>query len=257
MTFDWRTATTSIDLSKQAAAVAVESAAKATGGRDRILYELVGKDDRRYSPYCWRVRMALAHKGMEAHFEPVKMTEKDKIAFSQQKLVPIMIDYGEVVTDSWDIAKYLEDNYYPERSLGLSGGTRFVNTWVDTQLQPALVRVLIGDLYGHVHPDDSEYFRLSREKRFGISIEEMHARREEYVIALTKVLAPLRETLRTRPFVSGKAPTYADYIVFGAFQWARCVSPYKLVDEEDPINLWRRRMVVLYGSLANSVPHYE
>jgi hypothetical protein len=31
----------------------------------RVLYNLAGaKDDRRYSHYCWRRRMALAHKGL-------------------------------------------------------------------------------------------------------------------------------------------------------------------------------------------------
>ena len=35
------------------------------------LYELVGADDkRRFSPYCWRVSMALAHKGLEVESIP-------------------------------------------------------------------------------------------------------------------------------------------------------------------------------------------
>ena len=30
------------------------------------LWDLAGaEDDRRFSPYCWRVKMALAHKGLE------------------------------------------------------------------------------------------------------------------------------------------------------------------------------------------------
>jgi hypothetical protein len=34
-------------------------------------------------------------------------------------------------------------------------------------------------------------------------------------------LHPLRRTVERQDFISGKAPAYADYIVFGAFQWAR------------------------------------
>jgi glutathione S-transferase len=31
-----------------------------------ILYDLAGADaERRFSPYCWRIRLAVAHKGME------------------------------------------------------------------------------------------------------------------------------------------------------------------------------------------------
>jgi len=30
-----------------------------------VLHDLTGADDRRFSPNCWRTRMALAHKGLE------------------------------------------------------------------------------------------------------------------------------------------------------------------------------------------------
>lgn len=223
---------------------------------DRLLYELVARDDRRMSPYCWRIRMALAHKGLEYETVPVKFTDKEKIAFANTKLVPVLVDFGEVVSDSWAIAKYLDENYYQERPLLLGGGTRFVNQWCDMQLHPALVRVLVKDIYDHVHPDDREYFRTSREQRLGKTIEEMHGERDKHEQELKRVLTVLRELLRGQPFVSGKAPAYADYIVFGAFQWARCISPFVFLDEADPIAGWRQRMCKLYGSLADSVPHY-
>jgi glutathione S-transferase len=223
---------------------------------DRLLYELVARDDRRMSPYCWRIRMALAHKGLEYETVPVRFTDKEKIAFANTKLVPVLVDFGEVVTDSWAIAKYLDENYYQERPLLLGGGTRFVNQWCDMQLHPALVRVLVKDIYDHAHPDDREYFRTSREQRFGKTIEEMHGERDKHEQELKRVLTVLRELLRSQPFVCGKAPAYADYIVFGAFQWARCISPFVFLDEADPIAGWRQRMCKLYGSLADSVPHY-
>jgi glutathione S-transferase len=245
--------TQSIDLSREFPKGIQEALDTA---RDRILYELAGKDDRRFSPYCWRIRYALAHKGLDAVFEPVRFTEKDKIAFSNQKLVPVLVDFGEVVTDSWDIAKYIEDNYYPERSLMLGGGTKFFNTWVDTQLHPALFKVIVPDIYDHLSDEDRAYFKETREARLGKSFADMLAERPTHEQALQRTLLPLRELLRKQPFVSGKAPAYADYVAFGAFQWARCTSPFTLLDALDPINLWIKRMARLYGSLANSVPHY-
>ena len=224
--------------------------------QDRVLFELVMRDDRRPSPFCWRTRMALAHKGLEYTTVPVKFTEKDKIAFASTKQVPILVDFGEVVTDSWAIAKYLDENYYQERPLLMGGGTRFVNQWADTQLHPALVKVLPKDIYDHVHPDDREYFRTSREQRFGRTIEAVHAERDKHEQDLKRVLGFVREMLRAQPFVSGKAPAYADYIIFGAFQWARSISPFVFLDAADPLAAWRDRMCHLYGSLANSVPHY-
>jgi glutathione S-transferase len=35
------------------------------------MYDLAGaSDDFRFSPYCWRVRMACAHKGLQLHTLP-------------------------------------------------------------------------------------------------------------------------------------------------------------------------------------------
>ena len=225
--------------------------------QDRILYERVMRDDRRPSPFCWRTRLALAHKGLEYAVVPVKFTDKPLLAFANTKQVPVLVDFGEVVSDSWAIAKYLDDNYYAERPLLMGGGTRFVNQWVDTQLHPALVRLVLKDLYDHVLPEDREYFRTTREQRFGMTIEAVHAERPKHEQELKRVLGFLREMLRTQPFVCGKSPAYADYIVFGAFQWARSISPFVLLDKADPIAEWRDRMCRLYGSLAYTVPHND
>jgi glutathione S-transferase len=226
-------------------------------GHDRILYELAGRDDRRMSPFCWRVRMAMAHKGLECHFEPVRYTDKEKIAFSGQKLVPVLVDFGEVITDSWSIAKYIDENYYQERPLMMGGGTRFVSLWTDTQLLPVMTRCIIQDVYDHLDPADRDYFRVSREARYGKTIEEMTNEREPNELNLKRVLTMIRELVRTQPFICGKAPAYADYIVFSVFQYARCVSSFKFLDEADPVYAWRSRMIRQYGSLANTVPHYD
>ena len=53
-----------------------------------VLYELCGAADLRFSPYCWRTRLALEHKGIGYETVPVLFTDKPKIAFSGQKRVP-------------------------------------------------------------------------------------------------------------------------------------------------------------------------
>ncbi len=84
------------------------------------LFELVEGNACRPSPYCWRSRMALAHKGLETEFIPVGFTEKDTLAFSGQSLVPVLVDGETAITDSWHIACYL-DEAYPDRP-SLFGG---------------------------------------------------------------------------------------------------------------------------------------
>ena len=57
------------------------------------LYELVGADPSRpFSPYCWRTRMALAHKGLSAETIPWCFTEKSAIAPHGSEKVPVLLD---------------------------------------------------------------------------------------------------------------------------------------------------------------------
>jgi len=45
------------------------------------LYDLAGaEDDCRFSPFCWQVKMALKHKGLNAQEIPWRFTEKEAIA---------------------------------------------------------------------------------------------------------------------------------------------------------------------------------
>ena len=75
-----------------------------------VLYDLAGANpDIRFSPYCWRTRFALAHKGVPVETVPWRFTDTDVIAFSGQAKVPVIRDDGKVVFDSWLIAEYLED----------------------------------------------------------------------------------------------------------------------------------------------------
>src|SRR5690348_18091718 len=73
------------------------------------LYDLAGaEDDRRFSPYCWRIRMALRHKGLEFETIPWRFTEKDVIAPHGSQTVPVLVDGGKAIYDSWTIAEYLD-----------------------------------------------------------------------------------------------------------------------------------------------------
>ena len=57
------------------------------------LYELAATDDKQvFSPYCWRIRLALHHKGLPFKSIPWRMTEKDRIAFADTERVPVLVD---------------------------------------------------------------------------------------------------------------------------------------------------------------------
>jgi glutathione S-transferase len=221
----------------------------------RLLYDLAGADpERRFSPYCWRIKLALAHKGLEVTTIPWRFTDKDAIAQSGQDKVPVLVDGARVVSDSWAIAVYLEETYPDAPSL--FGGpqamavTRFLSLWTDRVMGAGLVRMIVGDVYAHLHEKDLAYFRASREARFGMPLEEVGADRETAVVAFRQALDPLRALVGEQPFVGGQAPTYADYLPFSILQWAANVSSFALLADDDPLIAWRERVADLYDGLA-------
>ncbi len=226
----------------------------------RILYDLAGEDPAcRFSPFCWRSRLALAHKGLEVETVPWRFTERERLGFSGQGKVPVLVDAERVVADSWAIACWLEERYPDRPSLFCGEGgravSRFVNDWTDGALHPQVARMVVADIPPLLAPVDRSYFRESRERRFGMPLERVSADRAERVEAFRRdLLHPLRVTLGQQPWLSGDAPGYADHIVFGAFQWARVCSAFELLEPGDPVAEWRERVLDLHGGLARAVP---
>jgi glutathione S-transferase len=225
------------------------------------MYDLAGIEaERRFSPFCWRAKMALAHKGLAVETVPWRFTEKDKLPQPNAGRVPVIVDGARVVHDSTAIADYLEEQY-PGRP-SLFGGevgrglARFVQNWTETVLQPGLIRLVLLDIYRHIGPEDQAYFRGDREKRFGTTLEEFVGDRTARLPAFRATLDPLRRTVERQNFVAGNAPAYGDHIVFGAFQWARAISDFEVLAEGDPVRAWRGRMLDLYGGLARRSPAY-
>src|SRR4051812_47152457 len=106
-----------------------------------VFHERIGLDGRRISPFSWRLRYALAHKGIEAAVVPTRFAEVDRIrALSGQDLVPIIEDGGRVVHDTWSIACHLEDRYPDRPSLfggdAGRGAARLVNIWSNMAVMP-------------------------------------------------------------------------------------------------------------------------
>lgn len=225
----------------------------------RTLYDLAGaEEDRRFSPYCWRTKLALTHKGLAFDTVAWHLTDKYAIAFSGQGAVPVLRDGARTVSNSWDIALYLEETYPQGPALcgGGRGQAHFVNDWADRVLLPFVGRMLVQDILGHLHEQDRAYYRTTREARYGAPFEQLVANREARLPELRALLAPLRTALAAGPFLAGDAPDYADYSAFGVFQWARCISPFALLEPADPVYAWRERLLDAHGGLARRAKGY-
>lgn len=226
-----------------------------------ILYDLAGaEDDRRFSPHCWRIKMALLHKGLEFETVPWRFVEKDAIAFSGQGLVPVLVHGDRVISDSWQIALHL-DEAFPDRPMLMDseqarGAIWAFKFWSKRALHPTLMRLIVLDILGHIHEKDRAYFRQSREKRLGMALEELAANPTQSLAAFRTALDPVRPVLAQQPYLGGSGPSFADFILFGVFQWARCVSPVRLLEPDDPVFAWRERLLAAYGELARNARGY-
>jgi len=225
------------------------------------LWDLAGAEpERRFSPYCWRVKLALRHKDLPFATIPWRFIEKDRIAFSGQGKVPVIRDGGKMVFDSWAIATYLEDAYPDRPSLfGGAGGRalgRFIVDWADAAVMGGVFPMIVADVHAHLDPDNQAYFRATREKILGKSLEEAQGDRDSRLAAFRATLTPLRRMLRHQPFLAGAEAAWPDYVVFSVFQWARCISAYRLLAEDDPVHAWRERLLDLFDGEARRAIGY-
>ena len=83
-----------------------------------IFFERVGHEGRRPSPFSWRIRYALEHKGLDFEARPVRFADVEIIrALTGQQLTPVLSDGDHVVHETWDIACYLEERFPSNPSL--------------------------------------------------------------------------------------------------------------------------------------------
>jgi len=226
----------------------------------RTLYDLAAANpDVRFSPPCWAIKLALKHKGLDFDTIPWRFTDTNVLDVSGQSRVPVLVDGGHEVHDSWQIALYL-DKTYPDKPLmksyTLRSAARFTKAWVDNTMQPAILPLILEDIYDCIHEKDRDYFRESREKRFGKPLDQVFTDKKGQAIILEGILKPLEETLSEIDFLGGAAPNYSDYVVFGRLQWARVVSrePFAPTDTDGPIAAWFSRILDLYDGFAAKSP---
>ena len=202
------------------------------------LYQLVIANGLPISPYVWRIRYALAHKGLAVEPVPLGFAEIAGAAGGGFKTVPIIEDGGRAVGDSWAIADYL-DEAYPERPLFGGPGERalaaFFDNWFQSQVMRRMFGLYVRDIHDQAAPEDQSYFRQSREARLP---------------ELREALQPVRTTLKDRPWLGGAAPGYADYILVGGFLWIAGVATLPPLAADDPLLDWLDRARDLHGGLG-------
>ena len=225
----------------------------------RELFELRGADpELLFSPYCWRVRLALLHKGLEFHSRPLCFTDKTPLACSGQQLVPVLRDGDSVVHDSVAIFQYL-DRTYPERPLLGAGEAanraRLLERVIFQALRMPLLKILVPRVHAVIGPADQDYFRTTREKALGSTLEAF-ADPEAGAVQLRQALAPLEAWLADQPYLDGDSAGGTDYLVGGLFFWAWCLGTQPWATDSK-VGAWFQRLLNHYEAACGPVKRAE
>ena len=220
------------------------------------LYDLQLASGCTISPFVWRTKYALAHKGFDIDIVPGGFTGILERTGGRSERVPVIVDDGEWVLDSWVIAEYLDEKY-PDRPMlfegpGMKVLTKFIDGWLWRTAIGPWFRCYILDYHDLSLPQDQEYVRWSREQWFlgGQKLEEVQAGREDRLPLVPPQLEPLRQLLRDTRWLGGETPNYADFSALATFLWTASVARTPPLTEDDPLRDWLDRGFDLYGGLG-------
>ncbi len=223
----------------------------------RKLYDLCTADrDVRLSPPCWVAKFALMHKGLDFETVPLGFTEKDKLPDPEYGRFPILDDDGDIVRDSMTIVSYLEEKH-PEKPLfetnHAQASASFYQAFLGAHLFPALAPLMFIRVHDALNDDNKAYFRESREKRFGVTLEALAAQdglSEKTEAALATLAAPLSD----HAFYGGDSPNLCDYVVAGPFMWKHALTDEHLFETPNEIAAWFERILDLFDGYARKAP---
>ncbi len=219
------------------------------------LYDLVLASGVTLSPFVWRTKLALKHKGFEIDDVETSYMGIRRMLDGSYRRLPVIEDDGRIVPDSWDIAAYL-DGTYPDRpmlyrSQAERNFARFLDGWMWRGMIHAWFSCYTLDQVKLVHAEDRDYVLDAHQNRiFKRPLEEVTADREQRLLEARPLLDPLRELLQRSPWLAGEEPNQIDYIALGNFLWAASLASHPPLAKDDPLMDWLDRGFDLFGGIG-------
>ena len=210
------------------------------------------------SPFVWRTKYALAHKGLPYETERVAFVDIPKTCEGRHETVPVLIDEdGTEVCDSAGIAAYLDDTY-PETPALFSGTdydrAKQIDDIINQYAFPAFFPLYIGDVLNGLDAENAAYFRSTREARFGTSIEQLCANRDAVLPEARTAIDPLRAEVAKADWLHGDGPGYGDYITLAFFAWIKAAASTPPLAAGDPLLEYIERGFALHGGIGENLP---
>ena len=209
------------------------------------LYDLTGKNDLRFSPYCWRVKYLLNYRKIIYQTKPTCFTDRLNNTFFGDAKLPTIIDDNIKITNSFDIAKHIEDKYVSINKRIINSESKpslhFINHWSDHFLNPSILERVAYDIMKILDTRDIEYFTESRSKRFGMhpkDFQDKNIRNSEN--NFHKCCNFLDNILQTQSYLLGENITYAEMIVLGSLTWGEKVSGNTKIEKKfERLRAWK------------------
>ena len=155
------------------------------------------------SPYCWRVQLALAYKGLAHDAHPVDIARQEQKSPHLRRLtprgrVPVLRDADYVVFESVAVLHYL-DRKYPERAL-----------FGATAEEGGVIERVICEFQSYIEPHLAAIFA-------GLGVARDPAVRErilEHLLAAAGEARVIEGRLAGSEWVVGAAPSAADFVIY-------------------------------------------
>ena len=220
------------------------------------LYDLVLASGVTLSPFVWRVKLAILHKGFELNAVPTSYMDIKTILDGTHTRLPVIEDAGKVVPDSVAIVDYL-DATYPDRPLlfrskGERNFARFLDGWMFQNVVRHWFSCYCLDQVHLSCPEDKDYIRESRERLFlqGRRMEDVVADREERLVEVRPNLDPIRSLLNESRWFAGDEPNHLDYLMLSHFLWCSSLATAPPLEQGDPLFDWLNRGFDLFNGIG-------
>jgi glutathione S-transferase len=202
------------------------------------LYERLGANNLCPSPIGYRVRIALSLKGLDCERIPMRFADVDRLeAETGSRTCPAMVDGDTRLTDSAAIVRHL-DVLKPARPVFRDENRHFNLPAVERELGTRAGRVIAPWFVDRLCPEDRDYYRRSREERYGMTFAELVAHRAAAELDLAFSVGRVAHKLDRSPFFSGDAPGFADAVIYGYLLWVELADPSALPELPADMAAW-------------------
>jgi len=165
---------------------------------------------------------------------------------AENKVPVLLIQDGEAVQESYEIAKYL-DRHFPEPSLlhNQEGVHRYLTAHIETEIAPLISKMVGLKVHGNLDDDNKKYYRSSREARYKDTIENFAGDQEENFRNLVQKFQLIDRMLDQFVWISGSELGWADIVTASWLIFLESFQPERysqLLDKYPNAANWQKKM---------------